>query len=192
MPKKVTFTKEIVFKKAFEVFDKQGLDVITARSLAKELKASPAPIYSNYESIDELKEELITVAKDRFIEYIQKPYTDLTFLNIGMGICIFARENKSLFSSIFLREQSFTDLKNRFKNLTSEEIKKDERFMSLPREFSYEVELDCWMYAHGYATMIATGFFKDPTNDEIKDKIMNGAAIMLYKKVEDFKNSQSQ
>lgn len=186
MPKKVIFSKEIVFNKAFEMFEKQGLDVITARNLGKELKASPAPIYSNYSSIDELKEELITVAKNRFMEYIKRPFTDLKYLNIGMGICVFARENKELFRSIFLREQSFTDIIRRFRDSVKTEIEKDERFTGLPVEFKDELLLDCWIFAHGYSTLIATGFV-EPTDEEIKERLMAGAGTILYKRLGELK-----
>lgn len=186
MPKKVIFSKDIVFNKAFEMFEKQGLDVITARNLGKELKASPAPIYSNYSSIDELKEELITVAKNRFMEYIKRPFTDLEYLNIGMGICVFARENKELFRSIFLREQSFTDIIRRFRDSVKAEIEKDERFTGLPVEFKDELLLDCWIFAHGYSTLIATGFV-EPTDEEIKERLMTGAGTILYKRLGELK-----
>lgn len=186
MPKKVVFSKEIVFNKAFEIFEKKGLEVITARNLGKELKASPAPIYSNYTSIDDLKEELITVAKNRFMEYIKRPFSDLIYLNIGMGICVFARENKELFRSIFLREQSFTDIIGRFRNSVKEEIEKDERFVGLPVEFKDAILLDCWIFAHGYSTLIATGFIT-PTDEEIKERLLTGAGAILYKRLETLK-----
>lgn len=187
MPKKAIFQKEQIFNKAFEIFEKEGLDVITARNLGKALKASPAPIYAHYASITDLKNELIDHAKDRFLDYLNRPFTDLRFLNIGMGICVFARENKSLFSSIFLREQSFDDLIRKFRDATKEEINKDERFNGLPSEFKDELLLDCWTFAHGLATLIATGFF-EPNDKEIEARLLNGAATMLYKRLDDFKN----
>lgn len=186
MPKKIIFNKDVVFNKAFEIFEKQGLDVITARNLGKELKASPAPIYSNYSSIDELKEELVTVAKNRFMEYIKRPFTELTYLNIGMGICVFARENKELFRSIFLREQSFTDIIRRFRDSVKEEIEKDERFSDLPVETKDSLLLDCWIFAHGYSTLIATGFIT-PTDEEIKERLLEGAGTILYNRLDKFK-----
>ena len=55
MPKKPIFTKEQVYKTAFEVFKIEGIDGISARNLAKSLGASPAPIYSFYSSIEYFK-----------------------------------------------------------------------------------------------------------------------------------------
>ena len=100
MPKKPIFTKEQVYKTAFEVFKIEGIDGISARNLAKSLGASPAPIYSFYSSIDTLKNELLDEAKKLFLDYVKKERTDSIFLNIGMGICIFHREGKELFPPI--------------------------------------------------------------------------------------------
>ncbi|MGL5057988.1 MAG: TetR/AcrR family transcriptional regulator, partial [Fusobacteriaceae bacterium] len=77
MPKKAIFKKKQIHNKAYEIFEKYGLEEITARNLAKALNASPAPIYSCYTSMDELKEELINRAKELFLEYIKEPQTDM-------------------------------------------------------------------------------------------------------------------
>ena len=45
MPKKVIYTKEQIVEKAYELLKVEGLNSITARNLAKNLKTSPAPIY---------------------------------------------------------------------------------------------------------------------------------------------------
>ena len=79
MPKKPIFTKEQVYKTAFEVFKIEGIDGISARNLAKSLGASPAPIYSFYSSIDTLKNELLDEAKKLFLDYVKKERTDSIF-----------------------------------------------------------------------------------------------------------------
>lgn len=191
MPKKASFTKEQIHKKAFELFVSRGLDDVTARNLAKELNCSPAPIYSCYSSMDELKTELIEEAKNIFMEYVVKPETDMVFVNSGIGLCAFAREEKQLFKSIFLRNNSYTDLLKRFRNLMRDEMEKDERFRHLPLEFKYELFLDCWFVGHGLATLIATGYFENPTNDFIKEKLMNSAVVMVHKKLADFNEKNS-
>ena len=80
MPKKAIFTKEQIFKKAFEVFKQNGLEAITARNLAKSLNCSPAPIYSFYTSLEILKKDLINQAKSIFMEYVKESSTSIYFL----------------------------------------------------------------------------------------------------------------
>lgn len=186
MPKKAIFTKEQIHNKAFEIFEKQGLDAITARNLAKALDASPAPIYSCYNSMDELKKELVDRAKKVFMEYVMRQETDMIFLNSGIGLCAFAREEKQLFVSIFLREKAYKTLLKEFRDLMREEMSKDPRFEGLPSDFKNELFLECWFYGHGLATLIATGYFENPTNEFIKEKLLSGAAVMLFTRIKNF------
>ncbi|MGL5124415.1 MAG: TetR/AcrR family transcriptional regulator [Fusobacteriaceae bacterium] len=183
MPKKAIFKKKQIHNKAYEIFEKYGLEEITARNLAKALNASPAPIYSCYTSMDELKEELINRAKELFLEYIKEPQTDMVFLNIGMGICRFAREEKQLFRSIFLKNISYRDLIREFRDLVRFEISKDERFKDMSEEERQELFLDSWIYTHGISTLIATGYFEEPTDEYIKDRLLKAPAAIIYKKL---------
>lgn len=188
MPKKPIFTKEQVYKTAFEVFKIEGIDGISARNLAKSLGASPAPIYSFYSSIDILKNELLDEAKKLFLDYVKKERTDSIFLNIGMGICIFAREEKELFQAIFLRESlgKRNEVIREFRDLIKDEMSKDSRFDNLDEEFKTNLYIDCWMYAHGFATLIVTNYYENITDEVIKERLMEAAATMVYKRLEDY------
>ena len=104
MPKKVLFSKELIIEKAFELFKEEGIESISARNVGKILDASPAPIYKSIGSMKNLKKELIKKAKDLFIEYLSKRRTGIKFLDIGMGISIFAREEKQLFLQVFSKD----------------------------------------------------------------------------------------
>ena len=104
MAKKVLFSKEIIVDRSFELFKEEGIEAISARNVAKMLDSSPAPIYKSIGSMRNLKKELIKRAKDLFIEYLTKKRTGIKFLDIGMGISIFAREEKQLFLQIFSKD----------------------------------------------------------------------------------------
>lgn len=188
MPKKAIFTKEQIFKKAFEVFKQNGLEAITARNLAKSLNCSPAPIYSFYTSLEILKKDLINKAKAIFMEYVKEDSTEYIFLNIGIGICKFAREEKQLFHTIFLKDSSYSSLVREFRDLIKIEMSKDKRFDKLNEEFKTELFLDCWIYAHGFSTLIATNYFKDVSDKFIQERLVSGAATMMYKRLEDYNN----
>lgn len=180
MPKKVIFAKEIIIDSAFELFKEEGIDNITARNVAKILNSSPAPIYSSIGSMISLKEELINKAKKLFMNYITTNRTGITFLDIGMGIVIFAREEKKLFSNIFLKENIERALMDEFLELIHKEAKKDERFTKFSDEIRDELFLNCWIFAHGLSTLVATNFIKNPTDEYIKNKLMENPAKILY------------
>ncbi len=180
MPKKVVFTRDDVVSKGFEILKERGLNAITARNIAKKLKSSPAPIYSYFTSIDQLKEELIEIAKNQFLEYIRKPYTDIVFLNVGMGIVIFAREEKELFSSIFLKNNSYKDIILEFKKTIYKEIEDDYRFEGVEEDRKEWLLERCWIYAHGLATLVSTSFMKDNSDEYIKNNLFDMSILFRH------------
>ena len=179
MPKKVLFSKELILEKSFELFKEEGIEAISARNVAKILDASPAPIYKSIGSMEILKEELIKKAKSLFIEYLIKKRTGIKFLDIGMGISIFAREEKQLFLQVFSKYNIEGSLIDEFLNLIREEIKKDERLIKIDKEKQEELLVSCWVFAHGLSTLIATDFFKDP-NDKFIEKALRDAPAKLF------------
>lgn len=188
MPKKPIFTKKQIYKKAFDLFKSNGIEGISARNLAKALNSSPAPIYSFYSSIDELKNDLLEDAKNLFLEYIRQTPTDLIFLNIGMGFCIFAREEKELFQTIFLRKSSKkrNEIIRKFRNIIREEMSKDVRFEKVDDQFKMNLYLDAWTYAHGLATLIATNYFEDISDEEIKNRLLNSSGVIIYQRLAEY------
>ncbi|MBQ3437840.1 MAG: TetR/AcrR family transcriptional regulator [Fusobacterium sp.] len=180
MPKKVVFSKEVIIERAFELFKEDGIDSITARNVAKALNCSPAPIYSSLGSMDNLKEELVNKAKVLLMDYITTERTGIRFLDIGMGVAIFAREERELFSNIFLKESVERALMTEFLELIHEEAKKDKRFSPLSEEQRNELFMNCWIFANGLSTLIATGFIRNPSDDYIKEKLLNNPAKLLY------------
>ena len=179
MPKKVLFSRELIIKKSFELFKEEGIEAISARHVGRILDASPAPIYKSIGSMEILKEELIGKAKNLFMEYLTKKRTGIKFLDIGMGIAIFAREEKKLFLRIFLKENIEDSLLEGFLNLIRSEIAKDE-------EMQEELLMKCWIFAHGLSTLIATGFFKDPTDEFIEKTLRENPAKTFYEYIEKY------
>ena len=58
MPK-VKFTKEIIVEAAYELMKIEGFNNLSVRKIAKYLKSSTAPIYFNFNTVDDLKELFI-------------------------------------------------------------------------------------------------------------------------------------
>ena len=180
MAKKVLFSKEIIVDRSFELFKEEGIEAISARNVAKMLDSSPAPIYKSIGSMRNLKKELIKRAKDL------KKRTGIKFLDIGMGISIFAREEKQLFLQVFSKDNIEGSLIDEFLNLIREEIQKDERLIKIDKEKQDELLVSCWVFAHGLSTLIATDFFKNPTDEFIEKVLRNAPAKLFYEYIEKY------
>lgn len=59
MPFESKFTKEDIINAAFEIAVENGFSAITARTVAKKIKGSVAPIYFNFENIQELIDAVV-------------------------------------------------------------------------------------------------------------------------------------
>ena len=101
-PKQRIFTKDIV-NAATEILRLQGADKLNARAIAAELGCSTQPIFSAFESMDELHDAVFIAAHDRFLEFLDK-HTQPRRVLISM-ICAyveFARQEPEFFKLLFL------------------------------------------------------------------------------------------
>ncbi|MDX8336467.1 MULTISPECIES: TetR/AcrR family transcriptional regulator [Cetobacterium] len=185
MGRKPNFTREEILNCAFEILNNQNLKEVTARNIAKKLGASTIAIYSTFKSMDELKNELSKKAKTKLFEYTKRDYTNLSILNIGIGICLFAKEEKALFRTIFLREglpREFTDeVMDDFRNLIYSGFNSNEDYNQFPVDIIEWVIKKGWYFSHGYATLICTGFYTDIEFETFKKEIIEMGNVLIEK-----------
>lgn len=72
MPPKAKFTREEIIETAFQLARSDGLEKITARELGKRLGSSARPIFTVFESMEEVKAEVIARAKELYKQYVKK------------------------------------------------------------------------------------------------------------------------
>ena len=58
MPKKPKFTKEQVINAAYELIKQEGIESFAARPLAKKLNSACSPIFTLFESMEDVKMEV--------------------------------------------------------------------------------------------------------------------------------------
>lgn len=173
---RLKFTKEVVIEAGYELMKKEGFQNISVRKIANYLKCSTAPIYFNFSTVDELKEEIINVCKEKLKKYLYGNYSERKILSGAIGFAIFAREEKELFRTIFL------DTTERFEKLYEvtlrEFLTKEnllESFPALEEEEAKNVINKIWYFLFGYATLLCTrlddNYRKNETNEVIENKI---------------------
>lgn len=188
MGRKPNFTREEILNSAFEILNSESLKEVTARNIAKKLGVSTIAIYSAFKSMDELKNELAKKAKTKLFEYTKRDYTDLSILNIGIGICLFAKEEKALFRTIFLREglpREFMDqIMDDFRNLIYSGFNNNREYNQFPEDIIEWVIKKGWYFSHGYATLICTGFYTDIEIETFKKEIIEMGNVLIEKALE--------
>ncbi|MBP3368131.1 MAG: TetR/AcrR family transcriptional regulator, partial [Clostridia bacterium] len=71
MPPKVKITKEDIVKTALELVRAEGEEALNARSIAAALGCSTQPIFSNFETMDELREAGAESAYELYLGFIE-------------------------------------------------------------------------------------------------------------------------
>ena len=69
MPPKAKFKKEEIIAAAMEIAKRDGFDALTARALAAELGSSPRPIFTVFESMEEVQAEVKAAATKLYERY---------------------------------------------------------------------------------------------------------------------------
>ena len=103
MPPKVKFQKEEIVAAALRVTREGGINAVTAREVAAELGVSTRPIFTWFDTMDELKGEVCALAREQYRAYIAKGLEeDIPFLGVWHQYMRFAREEPALYRLLFL------------------------------------------------------------------------------------------
>ncbi len=171
MPPKAKFTKEEVIKAGLEIVRRDGFEALTARALGGKLNSSPRPIFSLFESMEEVRSEVLLSAKELYGTYQECGLSEENaFKGSGMGYIRFAVEQPKLFQLLFMKEAvSVPDVNNVLMQIDGYH----EKILAAVQTqygFGYETAkklyLHMWVYSHGIAVLLATNVCKF-TQDEI-------------------------
>ncbi len=172
MPQKIKITKGDIIDKATRLVRESGAESLNARALAKALGCSTQPIFSNFSNMDELKLAVVSRAEGIYGEYIKAalecgkyPQYKAT----GMAYTRFAREEKHLFSLLYMRDRSGEDIDE--KNALFESVITIlQKSLGLSRADAEIFHLEMWAYVHGIGTMLATGYLS--IDDELISRML--------------------
>ena len=162
MPPKPKVTKDSIVAAALELVRSAGVDALNARSLAKALGCSTQPIFSNYAAMDELRLAVVAEANSIYEGYLERESerTDvLPYKAAGLGLVRFAAEEPELFKLLYMRDrrgETIGDGREALRPMTD----LIRRQTGLGEEEAYRFHLEMWVFLHGFATMIATGFLE--------------------------------
>ena len=160
MPPQPKYSKEEILNIAFETVRKNGYNSLTARDLAASLGTSTRPIFTAFENMDQLKNEILIKAYDLFEKYKEKEINSKKYplyKATGMAYIRFAKEEKNIFKLLFMRDRS---KENPNFNTMSDEKETEilTNQLSISNEKAEYFHTEMWIWVHGVATMIATSY----------------------------------
>ena len=160
MPPKVKFQKEEIIAAAVQITREKGISAVTAREVGAALGASSRPLFTYFDTVDELKREVYRYAKKLYQDYVKEGLTaEIPFLGVGQNYIRFAKEEPELYKYLFLNPPDGV------KGSAMEGLKLSQALVraSLMRIYHMDGDTadkyfrDLWLVAYSMTTLIVTG-----------------------------------
>ena len=162
MPPKAKFTKEQITKAALGVVSEKGAQALTAKELGAALGTSTTPIFTVFNSMQEVQDEVMLAAMERFEEYAHKAaHIKPVFKQIGMQMILFAKEEPKLYQLIFMSSiseaQTFDDIYAHLGSLADECLNVLQKDYDLSKADAKTLFEHVWIHTFGIGALCATG-----------------------------------
>lgn len=161
MPPKPKFTKEEIVNVAFELTREKGIDAVVAREVGKRLNTSSSPIFTIWNSMEELKAEVRLLARQKYRQYMEDIFEySPAFKELGMRCVRFAAEEPNLYRLLFLSQRDEHSPYIRFKeevgSIFVPLVKEIRKTFQISEEDAEDLLHQMIIFANGIATYVIT------------------------------------
>ena len=183
MPPKPKFTKEEIVAAALELVSEKGIEALTARELGVRLGSSARPIFTVFNSMEEVQEAVCAAALKRFESYAEKAehYTPV-FKQIGMQMILFAKEEPMLFQLCYMSDShnvhGFDDIYGRLGDVAYTCVDVIQRDYALSEKDARALFEHVWIHTFGIGALCATGMC-DFSEEQIIEMLGHDFVAML-------------
>ena len=187
MPPKPKFTKEEIVTAALELVSEKGIEALTARELGVRLGSSARPIFTVFNFMDEVQEEVRAAALKRFESYAEKAmhYTPV-FKQVGMQMILFAIEEPKLYQLVYMSENAgatdFEGITQQLGDVAQLCVDVIQRDYGLSAEDAKTLFEHVWIYTFGIGALCATGMCRFSQDEIIQMLGQDFMAMLFYAK----------
>ena len=187
MPPKPKFTKEEIVAAALELVSEKGIEALTARELGARLGSSARPIFTVFNSMEEVQVEVRAAALKRFESYAEKAmhYTPV-FKQVGMQMILFAMEEPKLYQLVYMSENAgatdFEGIVDRLGDVAQLCVDVIQRDYSLSEKDAKALFEHVWIYTFGIGALCATGMCRFSQDEIIQMLGQDFMAMLFYAK----------
>jgi len=160
MPPRCKFKREEITAAALAITRSEGVSAVTARAIGAKLGSSSKVIFSLFQNMEEVQQEVIRAASALYQSYLDEDMKSgkyPPYKASGMAYIRFAKEEKELFKLLFMRDRSEEVISS-----NPEDVKPLIRIIQqntgMSEQDAFVFHLEMWVFVHGIATMIATGY----------------------------------
>ena len=183
MPPKTKFTKEQITKAALGVVSEKGAQALTAKELGAALGTSTTPIFTVFNSMQEVQDAVMLAAMERFEEYAHKAaHLGPVFKQVGMQMILFAKEEPKLYQLIFMSSiseaQTFDDIYAHLGSVADECLDVLQKDYNLSKDNAKTLFEHVWIHTFGIGALCAAGVC-DFSDEQIARMLSQDFAAMM-------------
>ena len=161
MPPKPKYTKEEIVSVAYEITREKGIDAVVAREVGKRLNTSSSPIFTVWNSVEELKEDVRKLSKEKFRQYIADIFDYApSFKEFGMRWVGFAAQEPYLFRLLFLTRSEehspYIRFKQEFESVFISLVEEIQNQFGLSKSDAEDLLNQMIIFANGIAAYVLT------------------------------------
>ena len=161
MAPKVKITVDDIINTAIELVRANGEESLNARAIAASLGCSTQPIFSNFATMEKLREAVIASAYERYLGFLGTEAENGVYPQykaFGMAYIRFAMDERELFKLLFMRDRTGEDLSPSLDFEASARIIAEANGIDI--EKARLIHLEVWTCVHGIGSMLATSFLE--------------------------------
>lgn len=183
MPPKPKFTREEIVAAALELVSKEGMSALTSRDLGIRLGSSARPIFTVFNSMQEVQDAVMLAAMERFEEFAHKA-ADMgpVFKQVGMQMILFAKEEPKLYQLIFMSSigeaHSFDDIYARLGSVADECLDVLQKDYDLSKDNAKTLFEHVWIHTFGIGALCATGMC-DFSHEQLAEMLTQDFTAMM-------------
>lgn len=182
MPPKPKYTKEEIVNAAYELTREKGIDAVVAREVGKRLNTSSSPIFTVWNSMDELREEVRKLAKQKYQAYMSDIFDySPAFKEFGMRWVGFAAEEPNLYRLLFLSQGNehspYIRFKQEFESIINPLVEEIKKSFGLSHVDAEDLLNRMLIFANGIAAFVITD--KDSFSKEAVSRDLSQVCISI-------------
>ena len=183
MPPKAKFTKEQITKAALGVVSEKGAQALTAKELGAALGTSTTPIFTVFNSMQDVQDAVMLAAMEQFEEYAHKAaHLGPVFKQVGMQMILFAKEEPKLYQLIFMSSiseaQTFDDIYAHLGSVADECLDVLQKDYDLSKDNAKTLFEHVWIHTFGIGALCATGMC-DFSHEQIAEMLTQDFTAMM-------------
>ncbi len=183
MAPNLKFTQEQIVDVAFSIFREKGFSFVTARHISEKMDASTSPIYSYFKSMEALEKELEQRCLALFTQYQQTDRTGDIFLDLGLGVVLFAKNEPNLYKSL---DSFYNSNQDQLESKMMNQIKEVHYFKGLGEATVRVILSKMKIFSLGLADLVLQNSPLVQTEEQIIKYLYEvGGAVILFEHVSD-------